>query len=190
MVMKKSETRRHVQKQPIWCNDECEELKKIKLNTLNIFRATNSECDLENYKKTRSTFKNFCDQKKRSVKDAEHTIGKDTSTDSLWKQVKSFIKKNNNAGHGISSDEWYNYFNELNNNTSTQLNEQFQEEIIDVISDNENSDSGYNDILDAPISEHEIVSVINDLNNNKAPGPDGIVCEMYKHSVGIIIQYI
>ncbi|KAK6191078.1 hypothetical protein SNE40_002826 [Patella caerulea] len=190
MVMKNRETRRHVQKQPIWWNYECEELKKIKLNTLNIFRATNSECDLESYKKTRSTFKNLCDQKKRAVKDAEHTIGKDASKDSLWKQVKSFLKKNNNAGHGISSDEWYNYFNELYNNTSTQLNEQFHEEIIDVISDNENSDSGYNDILDAPISEHEIVSVINDLNNNKAPGPDGIVCEMYKHSVGIIIPYI
>ena len=44
--------------------------------------------------------------------------------------------------------------------------------------------------LNRPITDQEIVSSIKSLNINKAPGPDGICLEMYKHTVNEILPFL
>jgi hypothetical protein len=43
-------------------------------------------------------------------------------------------------------------------------------------------------LLNAPITLDEIAQVINNLPNNKSPGVDGLVYEMYKHASHILLQ--
>ena len=47
------------QTQPSWWDEECDRLKKTKYAALRKFRLTNNQCDLQNYKESRNSFKNL-----------------------------------------------------------------------------------------------------------------------------------
>jgi len=46
------------------------------------------------------------------------------------------------------------------------------------------------DDLDRPITREEIEKAVNNLKNNKSPGPDGVLAEMLKNALGTILPFL
>ena len=59
-----------IQKRSRWWDRECESLKKKKYCKLKEFKSTNTLDDLNEYKKVRNEFKNYCKQKQSNWKES------------------------------------------------------------------------------------------------------------------------
>ena len=98
-----------------------------------------------------------------------------------WNLIKMI---NNNAESNkaseIDSTSWFNYFKNLNNKTSLNLDDQDINNLINSFGNIENN------TLDNTISAHEIEIAVKFLKNKKAHGLDSITNEMIKASLPVL----
>jgi hypothetical protein len=119
-------------------------------------------------------------------------VSSDNSVNSLWKDIKSFMRKRSQTG-SIAPHKWHDHFKSLLENASYPIDEDFEEEVSAVLSSyDENYTSGDSetelctDELDNDITEQEVYDAIHQMKNNKAGGPDGLVIEMYKNACDMV----
>ena len=76
--------------QPPWWDHECENIKHSKYALLRLFRLSNLDTDLQNYKNERNSFKNTCNDKKRKYEKQkrEELVHARTNRPLFWKTLK------------------------------------------------------------------------------------------------------
>ena len=109
---------------------------------------------------------------------------------SFWKMIKSFQAKSSLSSI-ISDKEWYDYFRNLLNFDDELNNTPFDISVNEYLVNHENHCTDCMDddprLLNSEITKDEIIHVIKNLDIGKSPGIDGIVYEMYKYSIDIVI---
>ncbi|KAK6186898.1 hypothetical protein SNE40_006158 [Patella caerulea] len=189
--------RRHnysIPEQPPWWDSDSEKLTSEKFSALDIYRLSNLNVDLVKYKNSRNSFKSLCSTNKLKHADRNHDdyVGACQDTNGLWKQIKYFFRKSSTS-ESVSAAEWFNYFRDLYNTCHVNLDGKYEMEIQDSLlncSDPLYLSENQNHILDSPITSNEILSTIKSLPTSKAPGPEGIVNEIYKHSIVKMLPYL
>ena len=66
--------------------------------------------------------------------------------------------------------------------TNDEIAKKFRKTITTKLSDEQN------DILNSDITEDEILAGLESMNNNKIPGPDGIIVEFYKEFWRLLVK--
>ena len=96
----------------------------------------------------------------------------------FWKHIKQQYKLNPQKTNNIIIEEFYNHFNDLLHKEPPQSEPPTEHmERLD-------------DFLDAPFSEEELINVIKSQNNNKSPGSDKLITEIFKHSIDIVSPFL
>ena len=98
-----------------------------------------------------------------------------------WRLIKQNCNKNLNLENQIAPEQWIDYFENLLNTNAESENDTLLQEIV------QNHDASD---LDSPITDDEIISSIKSMNPGKSPGPDGIVIEMFKSTLGQILPFL
>jgi hypothetical protein len=148
---------------------------------------------LNNYLKAKKECKRVYDYKEKSLLASKRTKLKSAmkSDKSLWKTVKSFRRPVQDQKVGL--DRWKNYFEQLLNRNVT-IEESFLEEVDQFLDQHrmhcDECESNFSEFLNDPITESEILNAINKSSNGKAPGVDGIINELLKHSKLILIPVL
>ena len=173
------------QKQSEWYDLECQQLSEQRYAKLNTFRKMNTHDSLISYRQSRNTYKNICRNKKEQWhrKQREMIEGAKDNPNKVWNLIK---RKPANSLHQneIPPEDWFEYFKGLLNmqyepsTIENQIDSMLEEHDRDCL----DCDYDIPDIMNAPVTEEEIVKVIDDMHCNKAPGIDGLVIELYKHS--------
>lgn len=175
--------------QPKWWDDDCSDAKREKYQFLNRFRRSNSNIDLQNYLQSKGRFKNLCEVKKQANAQENVThLCNISNTQELWKQIKRF--KGKSDSNNITSDEWYTYFKQLLNSSKYDIDGTFLEEVDLRLEEFSMSEHGNHAYLDRVVTDTEVKNVIRNMNNGKAPGPDGIVTELIKASSAVITPHL
>ena len=136
----------------------------------------------------RKTFRKAVKQAKQDFKDnilKQLSEMKNTDPKAYWKLLDTL--RNNqtkNKENSISPEMWVNHFMKLltvSDNSDSDLQRKLQEI--------QNTFDQFVD-LDNPFTEKEVVEAINSLKNNKSPGPDGYINEMFKHGKFYLLKPI
>jgi hypothetical protein len=135
--------------------------------------------DLQFYKERRKVFKLCCKHKKDMFPSKQRKTLVDSRTDPklFWKILKISRTKEVPCS-SISASTWRGYF-------SSPLYSEQVTEVTDC-DDNPHIDESAN-VLNAPITEEEIIQCVNKLVAGKSPGIDGIGTEFYKCTVVEIV---
>ena len=93
----------------------------------------------------------------------------------MGKKLKKIIKRKGQTSDDLSADDFFEHFSSIFQAHPTENNP-------------ENTQAGENAdfILNNPITEEELKKVIMSLKNNKSPGIDGLISEIFKCSQGIL----
>ena len=182
--------------QPLWWDDECQELKTQKYKCLDTFHFSNEDRDLELYLQSKKSFKNLCKSKQKEydkyiINDLALKANSKNSR-SFWSLFKKILTKPANNSSSITPAEWYCHFKNLLNingnfeplaaeddtvtdqngiGLTTDTNEHFQE-----LNDN--------------ISNEEVQRVVNKLKGGKANGSNGIPAEFLKINSNLLNDYL
>lgn len=152
---------------------------------MRLFRVTNSDQDLQTYLSKRNAFKCMNREKKLNLalENRNKLIKSRTNPHEFWRLIKSCNSKQSCfAGSDVSSTDWYNYFKKLLN---VDVNgDNTDNELKNIVHD-VNSDE-----LNMPISDSEIIESVNNINNNRSPGEDGICIELYKYVIDDILPFL
>ena len=166
--------------QPPWWDADCQSAKAEKYSSLKQFRRTNHQCDFERYKRAKSRFKALCKSKRLHCEKQKRSELSNACKNpkEYWRLIKQNCNKNLNPENQIAPEQWIDYFeNLLNTNAEDTL-------LQEIVQNHDASD------LDSPITDDEIISSIKSMNPGKSPGPDGIVIEMFKSTLGKILPYL
>ncbi len=128
----------------------------------------------KDYKKTINKFWNRFNQK---LNDKLRKLNK-YNPKAFWKIIKNNKKE---LIKGVSFNDLFEHFRRLNEDTD-------DENITIDTSNPSNSQNLDMSVLNTNITEDEIIRIVKNFKNNKAPGIDGIANEYSKHSYGKIIK--
>ena len=169
--------------QPEWWDNKCQLLKSNKHSLLRKFRFTNRNIDLITYKKVKNRFKNVCRSKRLKLEKTKRKELLDASKNpkECWKVLKQNCNKKSDLSKYVRSSDWVGYFKGL----FTSNIESHSDNVLQNIVQNHDSN-----VLDAPITEQEIILSIKNIHVNRSPGPDGICIEMLKATMPEILPYL
>ena len=169
--------------QPPWWDADCQSAKAEKYSSLKQFRRTNHQCDFEHYKRAKSRFKALCKSKRLHCEKQKRSELSNACKNpkEYWRLIKQNCNKNSNPENQIAPEQWIDYFENLLNTNAESENDTLLQEIV------QNHDASD---LDSPITDDEIISSIKSMNPGKSPGPDGIVIEMFKSTLGQILPFL
>ena len=134
--------------------------------------------DRESYCKSRKEYKNLLKHKKKQYKDRQLSELLDTlgNQSEFWKKVNQLAPKHTRTENNISIDMWYQHFRTVLE-TDDPVNHEVEDDILgDIVGDVE----GDMDLINEPITKDEVTRALISLKNGKAPGPDGIIGEVFK----------
>ena len=82
----------------------------------------------------------------------------------------------------ITLNEWYNHFKSVLEGTNESSDDESESENEEAGSENaervvEDDENGF---MNGPISKEEVLRVIHSIKTGKAPGPDGVIGEVFK----------
>ena len=101
-------------------------------------------------------------------------------TKTFWRSVNRFTRKNSYTKTNITNEMWLNYFSNLFNPTVGYNFHFRRSEDYNV----------YDLVLDASISDTEVLKAVNHLKTGKSPGDDGISAEYYKAIYPVINEHL
>ena len=167
--------------QPGWWEKECKQTRATKNALLNRYRKTDADDDLNSYLQAKNIFRNVVKCKKKLYQEKLRQNLSETFNcqKSFWKCVKSLGDKEQNRST-ISPFSWYDHFSNLLNQPST-ADGKFQDFVNGKLIDHDmncnhcNDECADDNILDSPITFHEMQHVVTELPLGKAPGSDGLV---------------
>ena len=172
-----------ISKQPTWWDKECEVAKSRKNRALNTYRKSNTEEDLNLYREQRRIFKNLCNHKEKCYNQLQidKCLG-ECDNSNMWQKIKNLTR--GAFSTNITNTEWVQYFKSLFESAKFEIDNDFETEanslLIDLAEGRLKIDV---DELDKPIEQSDVKEALSKMKNNKAPGLDGLVVEMYKNSL-------
>ncbi|KAK6181893.1 hypothetical protein SNE40_009671 [Patella caerulea] len=172
--------------QPIWWTRELSDLKALKYINLNNYRKSRKPFDLDIYLQTKNRFKSLCEEQKQKLgRDRINSLIEIKDPNDMWKKLKYFNKTNSN--NSISTDQWFEHFQNLLTEDNTSSGSALREEINLTLSD---PTEVVSDILDNPISHNEIIKALNKMKTGKSGGEDGLVIKMFKTTIDILLPWL
>lgn len=170
-----------------WFDCECKAAKREMRRLYRKYRNTNdtnnTERDRQNYVESRNRYRQLIKEKSEQYKKQKLNDLMDKSKDSkqFWKEVRALSRKAEQPP-SVGPDDWFKHFNSvLGGDAVAEGDTQFDDDV---------DEPPAVDDLDKPITRDEIIKAVNHLKNNKAPGPDGVLAEMLKNSIGIISPFL
>lgn len=103
----------------------------------------------------------------------------------FWRTVK-FARGAETKQNSISKVEWFQHFMKIFNDVNSVSDSNIQ----DVCTNGECLDNANFTFLDNDITVEEVHNSIKAVKSNKAPGPDGLIGELYKHSSLAMVQFL
>ena len=98
---------------------------------------------------------------------------------SFWSKLKNMTNKKERQANNITTEQWLDHFeslfndgNDIENDIGDDINE------LDIELD-ELSDEIEEHIFNSEITVDEIVTAIRSMKRGKAPGPDGLIPELF-----------
>jgi len=174
------------EKRRVWFDLECRQSRKVLRRHLHTFTRHNTDTDRQSYIQKRREYKELLRQKKKSHKEniiltIQNSLNNPRQ---FWDTVRS-VRPRPNAHNTISVDQWYQHFHSVFNEVAC---DESSDEDFDAFYDNANVQPACDD-LNQPITVNEIQFAIKSLKCQKAPGPDNLIGEFYKHSSTVILPY-
>ena len=150
-----------------WYDSKCENFRQKMLDSLDTYRNSENDLDRKKYVERRSNYNKLCDEKKLNL--AITNINK-LNTAEWWNLANSLRKAPPKIGNNLSNDDFFNFFQNLlhNNNPIPQIQWCLMQNV--------------DPFLDSPFEHREIMLVLNNLKDHKAPGLDRISYEFYKNA--------
>jgi hypothetical protein len=175
------------EKQNVWFDSECYQKRRILRKLLRKYQKTRHSSDAADvrasYTEQRKLYKETLKQKKTAHR--QHTI--DTLNNScndpkkFWSTVKSVTRKGY-VQNTISAEEWFDHFSNVFSSGANR-------EAAAASDSTDPTGNLMHDTLDCDISIDEVQKAIKALKNSKAPGPDGLISEFYKHSGPFVLNF-
>ena len=172
-----------------WFDTECRNSKKIMNKALKKMNESKSSYSAKQfYFQTKKNYKTVIKQKKKKYHSQLNREIEDIKTHQInWSSFKKLRKTTQDQTsfdeHDIES--FFNFFNNLYNETSSLDKEKRERLKSEAISLNEKQEKNdYLSMINRPISSEEIKSVIKQLNNGKSVSIDLISNEMLKNLDG------
>ena len=188
--LKRMKRKRRQMQSNKWFDYECKLSKTKCVKSLKSFRSDRSVDKLNAYIDNKKSFKMLCRTKrlayeKRHITNIELSIN---NSKQFWRHIKNITCNKTKQQHSIGINEWYTHFKTLfsaseenienneNENDNTELGE------IDL-------DDLQNMIFNSPISEEEILGVVQHLKCNKSVSGD-ILPQHFKNAITALIPYL
>lgn len=154
-----------------WFDFSCLRARQRTFKLLNLLRKTNSHFAISAYREAKSSYKELCRTKKTSFF-ASINLQFKAARDSkqMWHLINLFKHKGFVCGNKITIDAWVQHFYNLFNPVEPAPLTMYAEPSIFCPS------------LDSPFSMDELLSVVSNSKNKKAPGLDRITFEYYKNA--------
>ena len=170
-----------------WFDGECVCLKKQKYSTLRRFRNTNLNADRDEYIRARNSFKQKCAEKKSIYQTSklDDLISSVNDQKTFWSKLKAMTRKSSRKGN-ISNEEWLRHFESLFNEGAVQEDDRDNDEFYTEV----NLDDVQEQIFNADITDEEIIKAVKSLKMGKSAGLDGVIPEMFFHSLPFILPLI
>ena len=170
-----------------WFDYECVTTRRNVRKLLRKFRKSLNTKDRESYCKSRREYKNLLKHKKKQYKDRQLSELLDTlgNQSEFWKKVNQLAPKHTRTENNISIDMWYQHFRTVLE-TDDSVNHEVEDDILgDIVGDVE----GDMDLINEPITKDEVTRALISLKNGKAPGPDGIIGEIFKNASDVVLDF-
>ncbi|MEW8548565.1 MAG: endonuclease/exonuclease/phosphatase family protein, partial [Candidatus Thiodiazotropha sp.] len=170
-----------------WFDEDCVRSKKQKYSILRRFRNTNSDVDRDEYIRARNSFKQLCAEKKSMYQTSklDDLISSVNDQKAFWSKLKAMTRRSSRKGN-ISNDDWLRHFESLFNegadNEDDENNEDFYADF--------NLDDVQEQIFNADITDEEIIKAVKSLKMGKSAGLDGVLPEMFFHSLHLILPLL
>jgi len=177
----------HSNTQP-WYDGDCIFRRQERDRLLKVFRNDKCQDNLDNYIFARNKYSCVL----RTKRECHYSRVCDNLLDNLqngktfWNIIKT-MQGSPRVGKltaGISMDAWVHYFRTMYELPDREV----ESGVVDIEEQDVSGCSSY--ILDAPISREEISTAIEGLKNNKSPGIDGTIIELFKCGKDFLIPYL
>ena len=168
-----------------WFNAQCHELKHQFKNARNTFNRNKNDENRRNFVRLRTKY-NKVKQKARSTYKYNEGMKisrlANSNPRTFWKKLKSFNKKKQPKPSNLSLDDLFIHFKNMfgNDNQETDEND-INNQAENVTQDEE---------LDCNITEAELRSAVMSQNNNKSPGEDSLVAEIFKSNYDLLNPFL
>ncbi|XP_077978836.1 uncharacterized protein LOC144434256 [Glandiceps talaboti] len=159
-------------------------------HSLKEFRKNRSTESFDTYRKNRNKFRSICREKKKNYTDIQFNRYRDdwrsvAGTVGMWSVIKRY-RKGGFESAPISGQQWIDYFSRLHNPQTMSFGDTF-EDVNEYRHLNSESVQVNVDLLNARITDEEILTAVSELKKGKAAGPDGIPSEFYKCTVNRLL---
>ena len=115
-------------------------------------------------------------------KQLESLISCVADSKAFWSKLKIITcKRNPNRFVNITSQEWFTHFEQLFADVNQEDSEMFENIVI------ENTDGELVNLVNADISDDEILQAIKHLKKGRSGGPDGLLPEFSMESIDILL---
>lgn len=150
-----------------WCDRECERMKREVRKCLRKCKKSKFKYnDNLNYKQSKKKYTKLLRNKKLQYEQSlSDSVANCQNSKSFWKIINKF-RNNNATTNPILPETWKDYFDAIYPP---------RDKPYDTFTDVRHP------LLDAPITQDEIILSLSKCKLNKAPGPDGIRSEFYKY---------
>lgn len=179
--LKRLRTKPKVEKEDSWFDAECQSLRKeIRKLSNQKHRDPNDTSIRHLYCETLRLYKRTLRNKKAQYTQNQLAlIEASIKTNTFWDNWNHLKKSKHQEMVIQDGDIWTNHFKTLFKNVQSDQNKN-QNDIIHKLHDLENTIKDYQNPLDFPITEQDLLTHINKLKSKKAYGPDCILNEMLK----------
>ena len=109
---------------------------------------------------------------------------------SFWSKLKNMTNKKERQANGITTEQWLDHFESLfngGNDIENFIGDDINEHDIEL---DEPSDEIEEHIFNSEITDDEIVTAIRSMKRGKAPGPDGLVPEVFIYGIDTLLPLI
>lgn len=164
-----------------WFSDDCYNAKKEFKSARNIYNRDKTDTSRINFVRSRTKYNKIKKKAKQNFRLAEgkriNSMAKKQPRQ-FWKNVKSKLKNKQCYADTLKIDDLFNHFKDLFGETQVDHN---AEEIPEIIIDNE---------IDQNFTEMELRSAVFSQKNNKSPGTDNLLSEVFKTAYDVIAPFL
>lgn len=165
-----------------WFDAQCFEARKEFKRARNLFNRNKTDDTRTSFVTARTHYNKIKKKAKNKFKIEEgrriNNLAK-SQPRKFWKNIKNTFKNNDDKAETLTVDELRDHFKSVFGEDHDNKNQNF------IFDENSNDEE-----LDIEITESEMHDAVFSQNNNKAPGTDGMISEIFKAAYNIIAPFL